>query len=190
MRTPSVILAASLAAAVASHSPAATVYFRVAEPSPFGGHRDSYVLPLSNPDDIAAARHIIAQGPLNVADRIVVARIAPGADGINRNLNSPFQTWDWHVTDFLGFAELTAEIYDGWPTFVESDVAGWMANTGGIVGFWSYTVVSELAVPEPASMALFVMGGLTVCACRACATASQKQRGRRRGTRRDAVAIP
>lgn len=178
MRTPSVILAASLVAIITSHTLAATVYFRVAEPFPFGGHHDSYVLPLSNPDDIAAARSIIAKGPLSVADRIVVARIAPGADGINRNLNSPFQTWDWHVTDFLGFAELTAEIYDGWPTFVESDVPGWMANTGGIVGFWSYTVVSELAVPEPAGISLLTVGGLALCLCHACATASQKQCGR------------
>ncbi len=138
---------------------AETVYFKVAEFSPFQPHSDSYVLPLSDPLDIAAVRNIIAQGPLNVSERLVVARIAPGADGINRNLDAPFQPWSWHVTEFFGFAELTAEIYDGWPTFVESDVPGWMNNTGGIVGFWSYSVVAELHdVPEPPGASLMVIG--------------------------------
>lgn len=153
---------------------AETVYFKVAEFSPLKPHHDSYVLPLSDPADIAAARNLIAQGPLNVSARLVVARIAPGADGINRNLDAPFQTWNWHVTEFLEFAELTAEIYDGWPTYVESDVPGWMNNTGGTVGFWSYSVVAELHdIPEPAGVSLMVIGaaGLAIVVWR--------QRGRR-----------
>jgi hypothetical protein len=153
----------ALSAAGAPAARAETVYFKVAEP--FVNHADSYVLPLSDPADIAAARNIIDQGPLNVLERIVVARIAPGADGINQNLNAPFQSWDWHVTEFLGFAEFTIEIYDGWPTYVQSDVPGWMANTGGIVGFWSYTVVAEVPVPEPPSHALLILGGACLAIC-------------------------
>jgi hypothetical protein len=136
-----------------------TIYFKVAEPFPFINHGDSYILPLSDPAHIAAARNIIDQGPLNVSERIVVARIEPGADGINRNLGAPFQTWSWHVTEFLGFAEFTIEILDGWPTFVESDVPGWMDNTNGLVGFWSYTVVEEVLVPEPGTQSLVAIGG-------------------------------
>ncbi|MGD9645488.1 MAG: PEP-CTERM sorting domain-containing protein [Pirellulales bacterium] len=132
---------------------AGTVYFLVAERPGFQVHGDSYVLPLDNPADIAAARDIIKQGPVAKAP-IVFARIAPGADGINQNLFSPYQTWSWHVTEFLGFADLGAEIYDGWPTFVEDDVDGWMDNTDGIVGFWSYRVVAEVVVPEPSTWAL------------------------------------
>ena len=85
------LMALAWCAAAAAAGRAETVYFKVGELFP--NHGDSYVLPLSNPADIAAARHIIEQGPLNVSERIVVARIAPGADGINRNLGAPFQVF-------------------------------------------------------------------------------------------------
>jgi hypothetical protein len=59
------------------------------------------------------------------------------------------------VTEFEGFFDLGIELYDGWPTYVESDVPGWMDNTDGHIGFWSYTVVAELpSVPEPPTIAL------------------------------------
>lgn len=154
------LLALALCAARGATARAETVYFKVGEL--FINHGDSYILPLSDPADIAAARNIIDQGPLNVPERIVVARIEPGADGINQNLGAPFQQWNWHVTEFFGFAEFTIEIYDGWPTYVESDVPGWMNNTGGIVGFWSYTVVEEVQVPEPAGIALLAIGGACI----------------------------
>ncbi|MBX9787901.1 MAG: PEP-CTERM sorting domain-containing protein [Pirellulales bacterium] len=133
---------------------AAPVYFFVSERPGSQFHLDSYLLPLDNPADIAAARDIIKQGPGQAKSPIVFARIAPGADNINKNLYPPFQTWSWHVTEFLGFADLGAELYDGWPTYVEQDVQGWMDNTNGIIGFWSYRLVSEVVVPEPSTWAL------------------------------------
>jgi hypothetical protein len=33
--------------------------------------------------------------------------------------------------------DFSIEIYDGWPGYVESDVARWIANTGGVIGFWA-----------------------------------------------------
>ena len=141
---------------------AGTVYFKVAELPGQHVHNDSYILPLDDPADIAAARNIINQGPAKAKAHIAFASIAPGADGINQNLLSPFQTWSWHVTGFLGFAELGAELYDGWPSFVESDVDGWMDNTNGVIGFWGYTVVSEVVIPEPATWALGSLAGAGV----------------------------
>lgn len=139
-------------------APAAPVYFLVADPSFSRSHFDSYILPLEDPADIAAARAILQQGPQNVPAHIVFAEIAPGGDGINRNLFPPFQFWSWHVTQFRGFGELGIELYDGWPGYVEADVAGWIANTGGMIGFWSYTVVAELPpVPEPSALVLIVL---------------------------------
>lgn len=129
----------------------ATAWFVVAEIVPF--HNDSYVLALDDPAHIAHARQLIAEGPGPGLGHIVVAQITPGADGINRNVVAPGQPlWSWHVSRFEQFAEATIEICDGWPTFVEEDIDGWIANTGGRICFWQYTVVDELASPVHGSV--------------------------------------
>lgn len=147
-----------LAAGLAAPAHAVPVFFVVAE-SGAPVHGDSYVLRLDAPDDISHARDLIAQGPAAGAP-IVVAAIAPGADGINRDVLAPGEPlWSWHITSFEGFADSTIEILDGWPTFVEEDVAGWIANTGGFIGFWNYTVVAELpSTPEPGGVLLLAGG--------------------------------
>jgi hypothetical protein len=106
------------------------------------------VLPLSDPEHVEHARQIIAAGG-HGGGTIAVAAIAAGAGGVNRDLLAPGEpAWSWHVTGFDGFADNTIEVLDGWPSFVEQDVQGWIDNTNGYIGFWSYTVVQEL--PEPA----------------------------------------
>jgi hypothetical protein len=132
----------------------------VAEPAGSVTHGDSYVLPLEDPADIEHARALIALGPAAGAP-IAVAAIAAGADGVNRDLRAAgAPPWSWHVTGFDGFTDFTIEILDGWPSFVEQDVEGWIANTGGYVGFWSYTVVEELPEPDAVGFALAALGGL------------------------------
>ena len=139
---PIVALASSILAA-------APVHFLAAERPGAIVHNDSYVLPLTDAADIAHARALITSAPGELSP-IVVAGIAPGADGVNRNWRAGgAPAWSWHITEFQGFFDTTAEILDGWPTFVEDDVAGWIDNTGGVIGFWNYTVVAELATPEP-----------------------------------------
>jgi hypothetical protein len=126
---------------------AATNYFLVAEWPGYERHHDAYVLPLTNAAALAHARELIRRGPA-AGDTIVVARIAKGTDGINRNHRQPNSPpWSWHVTGFVAFAPSTVEILDGWPGHVESDVDGWIRNTGGMIGFWTYTVVAELPAP-------------------------------------------
>ena len=118
-------------------------------------HGDSYVLPLTEPDDIAHARDLIKYGPA-VGQPIVVAHITCSYDCINRGYLDPNQcvndpngkrctnkcAWSWHVTQFDYFADMTAEILDGWPGLVESDCQGF----GPQIGFWTYTVVEELGI--------------------------------------------
>src|SRR5262245_7366127 len=142
-----------------SRADAFPIYFVVAE-SGTPVHGDSYILPLENPDQIAHARDLIVRGP-GVGSPIAVARIAMGSDGINRDFLAPGEPlWSWHVTQFEGFADATIELIDGWPTFVEQDVDGWIANTNGFIGFWHYTVVAELStIPEPGTFVLLA-GGL------------------------------
>jgi hypothetical protein len=120
------------------------VRFKVAEIPGAVSTNDAYTLKLTNPADIAHARALIAQGTAAGAP-IAVARIAAGADAENRNWQAPgAPLWHWHVTEFVGFADTTIELIDGNPTLVEADVAGWIANTEGMIGFWTYTVVAEL----------------------------------------------
>lgn len=136
--------------------PAAAIPFLVAELPGQATHGDSYVLELEDPAAIAHARALIAMGPA-AGETIVFARIAPGADGVNRDWLAPGRpAWSWHVVEFVGFGDLGIEIYDGWPSFVENDVAGWIANTEGVIGFWSYTIVAEL--PEPGASGAIGLG--------------------------------
>jgi hypothetical protein len=141
------LLATAFVSALAHVGCAETVRFVVGRPPglPPEFYFDSYVLPLSEPEDIAHARDLIEFGPAAGAT-IAVAAIAAGGDGINRNSFALFAPeWSWHVTDFLGFADITAEILDGWPTGVELYPEFWIGPSGqGTIGFWSYTVVAEL----------------------------------------------
>lgn len=113
-------------------------------------HSDSFIVPITAATDVARARAIIA-APKAPGPRILVARIARGAyDGgyVNRDITGG-RAWSWRVTAFEGFADMTAEILDGTPTYVEDHRDEWIAATGARIGFWSYTVVREV---DPAEM--------------------------------------
>ena len=147
------------------------VYFVVSEIPGQEFHNDSYVLPLTDPNHIAHARDLIARGT-EAGETIVVAKIAAGADGINRNVVAPGEPlWAWHVTEFESFADVTAEVLDGWPGDVEKDVPAWIANANGRVGFWSYTITQELSgttIPLPAPLlgGAILMAGAAVARLR------------------------
>lgn len=133
---------------------AARIQFGVAElPATVEPHGDSFVVTIdeSDPQLLAHARALVnwiaAGGQLmnSPGQTILVADIAAGADHINRNyLAEGEPAWSWHITGTPSFADWTIEILDGWPTFVESDIDGWIANTGGAIGFWGYTIVTEI----------------------------------------------
>ena len=133
------------------------VWFVVAETTV--NRNEAFLLPLTDPQDIANARTLVAQGPGAGVGSIVSARIAAGADGLNRNVRAAGQPlWAWHVTEFEGFADFAIELCDGWPGFVQQDVAGYIANTNGRVCFWGYTVVAELPAPPAFAMGEFLDG--------------------------------
>lgn len=178
--TASVIVAGlfgfvSLLCATQSAS-AGVVYFQVAEPPGLVTHGDSFVLPLTDEEDIAHARDLIARGPEAAGRSIAFARIARGSGGgINRDLLAPgAPEWSWHVTGFDGFNDFGIEILDGWPTYVEENLDQWLRETNSQIGFWNYTVVRELvgypavtpppAVPLPPALpvAVLTMGGMGV----------------------------
>jgi hypothetical protein len=132
-------------------------------------------MPIANEEAAIYARQIIRFYP-DIGLPIVFGYIAPGADGINRNLTVPGQPlWNWHVTGFGGFNDRTTDRVDGTPTYVNNNIKQWMTDTLGFIGFKKYTIVAELKdypnvlppVPVPLPMAalgalaavpMFIMG--------------------------------
>ncbi|MDH3216292.1 MAG: hypothetical protein OEN01_08370 [Candidatus Krumholzibacteria bacterium] len=129
---------------VGSQTP--TAYFLVANPDlMLIGLSDSYVLPLSDPDDIAFARQLVRGG-----FRIVSASVTVGSDGINRDMLAPgTPEWSWHVTEFHGFVEAAIELCDGTPTFTEGDAQNWREGEEWDICYWNYTVVAEITDTVP-----------------------------------------
>jgi hypothetical protein len=146
------------------------IEFVVAELPGSAGHNDSFIVQIDDADpdqadELNHARSLVNWVQSGAAEEsspgatIVVAHIAPGSDGVNRDVLAPSQPfWSWHVDQPIEFADNTIEVLDGWPTFVEQDVPGWIDNTNSFVGFWTYTIVSELQVPEPATGAWCLLG--------------------------------
>jgi hypothetical protein len=159
-------------AAGAATSSAATVYFLVSEFPDQREHGDSFVLPLSDDEDIAHARDLVARGR-DAGRYLISADLVAGADNINRDILAEGKpAWSWHISNFDQFGDVSIELTDGWPTFIESDVQGWINNTGGgtvdndgdgepdgppptvgHIAFWSYTVTAELT-GEPTDLTI------------------------------------
>lgn len=147
---------------------AGVVHFVVAERDGETHHGDSFLLPLADPLEIAHARDLVLRGPDAAGGPLVFAEVVPGGDGINRNVLADGEPlWNWHVSIFEGFADGGIELVDGWPSLVEANVAGWMANTRrdpddpdapGHIGFWGYTVVAELDAVPPVAIPLPAAG--------------------------------
>lgn len=167
-------LACLLVAGLASSADAGKIEFLVAElPGTVDPHGDSYVLTIdeSETELLEHARALvdwIAAGgdpETSPGATIVVSDMAAGPDGINRDVLAPGEPlWSWHLVGTPSFTDFTIEILDGWPTFVEQDVQGWIDNTNGQIGFWGYTVAAELgpAIPEPSAVALFTLGAVAL----------------------------
>jgi len=147
MRSILILLLAFLTSSVRAE----TVYFLVAEFADPPFHNDSYVVALTDPNDIAHARNLIEYGPGIEGGHIVGASVDSWDpnDGINKNrdyLQPGMPAWSWYAI-FGGFGELSVEECDGMPSAVEEEgIEAWQQG----ICFWSYTVVAELGSdPEP-----------------------------------------
>lgn len=158
MKRLSLILLLLLVACLSTQVFAETVYFLVGEfDTPFYGD-GVYVLPLSDPCDIAYARLIIDEGAFgpNTMAIIVVAYVPrwDPNDGYNWNRNylePGLPAWSWYVAEFYGFSEMSTE---------QCHVA-LMELEGGVDYICSpyYTVVAELGTDlEPWNCDLTVDG--------------------------------
>lgn len=142
--TSSVVLPLLLVGWVGSAG-AETAVFVISELASPCFHCDSFLLPLTDPSDIADARSLVDNGPGGSVGSIPVVEITAGSDGLNRDsLAGGEPLWGWHVSGFFGFADFTIELCDGWPGFIEDDPAAFLANTSGQFCPWSYSVTAEL----------------------------------------------
>ena len=100
---------------------------------------ERFVVRLVSPEQIAAARAMVSgQRPR----QIVFGRLADGGGGFNVDPVAG-RSWSWHlVPDSVTFVDVTAEIYDGAPSGVESDKAEYLRL--GRYGPWGSRVEREL----------------------------------------------
>ena len=69
---------------------------------------DSFVVPMTDPTNIAIARNLIQNGYYSgqpYSEAFPDMTMVPGGDGINRNYLDPtMPEWSWHVQTFWAFA--------------------------------------------------------------------------------------
>jgi hypothetical protein len=125
-----------------------TDHFLVGELQGHIVRNESFVLPLTEQEDIDYARYLISrtQSGFAAGDRtIVVADVAAAKSDINRNYLEPrFPRWSWQIDRFVGFAEIIAEGMETWPGALESILWDHSDSRTITVGFTDLCVLKEL----------------------------------------------
>jgi hypothetical protein len=102
-------------------------------------HAESFVVEMSDPDEIASARNQLAG---REATKGVAGRVVRGNPGFNRDVLRGVR-YSWHLDpDTVHFFEISIEVCDGIPSFVESHLDEWVAQ--GQFCPWSSKIVQEL----------------------------------------------
>lgn len=79
---------------------------------------ESFRILVNDPAVIAEAERLVAAGE----PKIVVGRVEAGDGGFNA-------PWSWHLAPAtVGFAEVTIELCDGCPSFLEAHPADWLGR--------------------------------------------------------------
>ena len=100
---------------------------------------ERFVVRLVRPEQIATARAIVSG---RQPSQIVFGSLADGDGGFNRDPVAG-RAWSWHmVPESITFVDTTVEIYDGTPSIVEADKAGYLRI--GRYGPWGSHVEREL----------------------------------------------
>jgi hypothetical protein len=116
-------------------------YFLVELPGP---DAERFVVAMTDPRTIAEARAIIAgrQG-----QKIVSGRLVSGSGGYNRDPLTG-REWSWHLDPAsIELAEMTIELCDGRPSFVQDDPSYWLSSVGQFCP-WTGVLRKELDSPS------------------------------------------
>ncbi|MGH8019753.1 MAG: hypothetical protein ACREIA_16020, partial [Opitutaceae bacterium] len=149
------IMSAALIVAAQSLSAATFAVFPDLESVPEPEFVESYVFTTTSESLISEIRNRIAN------DEIIIprVRIAPGADGVNRNYQvSDRPAWSWHVVEIVSidpFPETDEAGPKPWRDtplrVIEADVAGFIATNGDLISPRYLTRVVEIDPDDPGS---------------------------------------
>ena len=117
---------------------------------------ESYVFSTTSPEQIAEIRNRIA----NNLPMSPLVRIAPGADGINRNHVAPgMQLWNWHVVELreVYHVPILPAVFPPPPlpyretplNVINADVEGFIASVGDIISPQRLTRIMEIDPNDP-----------------------------------------
>lgn len=107
------------------------VVFEFVHPS----HGEHFFAATSDPSVIAAARAQLAL-PLDQRMLHMHGDIEAGDGGVNA-------PWSWHFVDgSWTLAEISAEVCDGWPSYIEENLDEWLKSPGYFCP-WSSRVLAE-----------------------------------------------
>lgn len=119
-------------ACAASGEDAGVVVFEFVHPT----HDERFRAATGDAAVIAAARAQLAL-PLEQRALHINGDIEAGDDGVNA-------PWSWHfVRTSWSLAEISAEVCDGWPGYIEENLDAWLASPGFFCP-WSSRVSAEL----------------------------------------------
>lgn len=105
--------------------------------------RESFVVPISDPELIAKARQQIQQ-PNEHLDTIIIGEPTWSAGISNRNLVSPFQaSWSWELKTVYGFSSVASDSCNGTPSILEDFLPLWLGSNR-LICFRDYRIVYEI----------------------------------------------
>ncbi|MEX0645423.1 MAG: hypothetical protein WD076_08930 [Parvularculaceae bacterium] len=139
MIRPALLFALAFASAACARPPAddapaapATATFRFTHPT----HDEYFVARTADPEIIAKARAELAK-PLADRSLHINGVIAKGSGEVNA-------PWSWHfVEGEWTLAEMSIELCDGWPGYIEDNLDKWLAEVGFFCP-WSSRVEAEI----------------------------------------------
>jgi len=100
------------------------------------GHRETFYAETDDPRLIAKVREELKK-PLSQRTLHIHGLIARDANGVN-------DPWHWHyVNGNWGLTEMSMELCDGWPSYVETHLDDWLKKVGSFCP-WDSRVVREL----------------------------------------------
>ncbi len=104
---------------------------------------ESFAIKLKDPEKISEARYLIQ----NNQTKIVNGVIALGWGGFNVDFQSK-RSWSWHfIPETISFADVTIEVCDARPSYVEDQLDQWIHNVGMYCP-WGWTISRELSYQD------------------------------------------
>lgn len=121
-------------------------YFLAGPMVSYNIHQESFVVPITNAQQIAQAMQELEKPLTN--RWAVECRVAAGHDYINRDYLNDKKSWNWHVVQFERFSQAGLVIYNYYPSYVEKDPENYVTRRNGKIVFTAYPLIRRLSQEE------------------------------------------